>query len=150
MPELISQKERKARKPHTCDYCGETINSGETYNHAVLRLDDIYTWDSHLRCIFIATALWDFVDPDNGMTSEDFHEACSEFCKRFICPDCTSWDHDSEECRNGPSSCVQKIYDFLQTHDFKRVKDEHGWMHVWKCTPKEAVLSEVQHDQAQD
>ena len=28
MPELISQEERKARKEHTCNYCGEKIEKG--------------------------------------------------------------------------------------------------------------------------
>ena len=31
MAEIISTKCRKARKPHTCDYCGELINPGETF-----------------------------------------------------------------------------------------------------------------------
>lgn len=45
MPEIISECERKARKLHTCNYCGEIIQPGETYDYAVLRYaGDMYDW----------------------------------------------------------------------------------------------------------
>lgn len=30
--EIIKEQDRKARKPHICDYCGGTIEAGEIYN----------------------------------------------------------------------------------------------------------------------
>lgn len=139
MPDIISECDRKARKPHTCSYCGQIINPGEIYHHAVLKYDDIYQWNSHKKCDFVSGALWAYIDPDEGMTEDDFQEGCSNFCREFICPNCATWDDESGECRNDLNFCVDKIYDFLQTHDFKRVKDKHGWTYTFKCFPKEAA-----------
>ena len=135
MVEIISQKDRKARKTHTCSYCGDVIEVGEIYNHTVLKFDDIYTWDAHLKCIFVATELWDYIDPVEGMTDDDFQDGCNKFCRTFICPDCKQWDKDADECEKDEPFCVQKIYEFLQTHDFVRVRNEHNYF-VWKCIPK--------------
>lgn len=57
MPELLSQSERKSNRRQVCNYCGETIAKGETYNHAKIKFDYIYEWEFHLKCIEIATAL---------------------------------------------------------------------------------------------
>lgn len=132
MVETISQKNIKARKPHSCNYCGDVIESGEVYNHAVMKFDgEVYTWNSHLKCLHIASELWDFIDPLEGMTEYDFQYGCNDFCRTFICPDCDCWDADADECNKDENFCVDKIYDFLQTHDFRHTK--HG---IWKCFPK--------------
>lgn len=131
MVETIYQQDRKARKPHTCDYCGDVIETGEVYNHATLKCDgEVYTWKAHSKCISIASDLWDFIDPLEGMTEDDFQYGCKDFCRTFICPDCTHWDID--DCDKDESFCVNEIYDFLQTHDF--VHTGHG---VYKCFPRE-------------
>lgn len=135
MVEIISDKDSKARKPHICDYCGETIEAGEVYNHCVIKGDDIYTWDAHMVCKSVASDLWDYIDPWEGMTADDFQEGCQKFCRTFICPDCKQWE---DECEQGEPFCIQKIYDFLKTHDFVRVKRERG-VFVWKCIPKKKV-----------
>ena len=139
MPQIISQCTRRARKPHTCDYCYGTIQPGEEYDHAVLKEDDIYTWDAHTKCHSIASDLWNFIDPWDWMTADDFQEGCSEFCRVFICPDCEKWDKEAREigpdCDN--SFCTDKIYEFLKTHELRKIRDKHGYMRVWKCFPKE-------------
>lgn len=137
MCEILSESKRKARKPHTCNYCGEVIPKGEIYNHAKLKADDLYEWKSHERCSFIASELWNYIDPDEGMTESDFQEGCQEFCKAFICPDCTNADIEADDCNLDKIYCADKIYEYLQTHDFKRAKDKRGWLGVWKCVPKE-------------
>ena len=87
MPDILQEKERKARKPHVCDYCGKTIEKGEAYEWAKLKYDGtIYEWKNHKKCGFIASELWSYIDPDNGMTEEDFQEGCREFCHAFVCP----------------------------------------------------------------
>lgn len=136
MPETISQRTRKAMKPHICDYCNETIFPGELYDHSVLKYDDVYTWKSHMKCIEIATELWNFVDPmDCGMSGEEFQDACMEFCRIFICPDCDSWDNDSDDCQKDERFCIDKIHAFLQKNDFRRARDKYGHI-CWKCFPK--------------
>lgn len=95
--EIISEKDRKARKPHICDYCGGTIEAGEVYNHCVIKGDDIYTWDAHIVCKSVASDLWDYIDPWEGMTADDFQEGCQEFCRTFICPDCKQWNDGCEQ-----------------------------------------------------
>ena len=135
MSDILEQKERVARKEHRCDYCFEIINKGEKYEWAKL-VDDcqLYEWKNHIKCGFIARELWSFIDPDNGMTENDFKEGLSEFCNAFICPSCKEKD---EECYY----CIDKAYDFLQTHELTLTKDKRcGW--VWKCIPKVAVQDE--------
>ena len=139
MPEIISECDRKARKPHVCNYCGQIINPGEVYTHAVLKYDDVYGWNSHKKCDFIASALWEYIDPDEGMTEEDFQQGCTDFCRAFICPHCSDADLEAEDCKLDEEYCIGKIYEFLQTHDFRRVTDNHGWTYTFKCFPKEAA-----------
>lgn len=134
MLETICQKSRKARKQHTCNYCGNKIEVGQVYNHAVMKFDDVYTWKAHLECIQIATELWGFIDPLEGMTEDDFQYGCNDFCRTFICPDCECWDKEADECEKDETFCADKIYAFLQTHDFRHTK--HG---IWKCFPKEQM-----------
>lgn len=135
MPDIIEQKERTARKEHQCDYCNEVIQKGEKYEWAKLTNgENLYEWKNHLRCGFISRELWSFIDPDEGMTENDFNEGCAEFCRTFICPSCKE---SNEDCYY----CLDKIYDFLQTHELKMARDKwYGW--VWRCFPKGAVKDE--------
>lgn len=137
MPDLLEQKDRKARKPHTCNYCGEVIQKGEVYEWAKLCYDgQLYEWKNHKKCGFVSSALWSYIDPDEGMTDEDFSNGCFEFCREFICKDCQKFDADSEDCKDYLMYCVDKIYDFLQTHDFKK-DSERPW--IWKCFDKKKM-----------
>ena len=136
MPEILQEKERKARKPHVCDYCGKTIEKGEAYEWAKLKYEEIiYEWKNHKKCGFIASELWSYIDPDNGMTEEDFQEGCCEFCHAFVCPDCDQYDKEFEDCSKDESYCIDKIYGFLQAHELYKDRRE-GWFDVWKCKDK--------------
>lgn len=134
MPDVLAEREKKAAKPHTCLYCGEVIQKGELYDWAKLAFDGrLYEWKSHKKCSFIALELWEYIDPDEGMTAEDFSQGCENFCRAFICPGCPSADQEAEDCREDKIYCTDKIYDLLQTHDFRR-GPETQW--AWRCVPK--------------
>lgn len=135
MPEILQTKDRKARRTHTCSYCGEPIEKGEVYEWAKLKYEDmIYEWKNHTKCGFIANELWEFADPDDGMSEDDFREACERFCRKFICPECPHADketYDELECEKDESFCTDKIYDFLQTYELYKDRKE-GWYDIWK------------------
>lgn len=135
MPDILIECERVARKDHTCDYCGKPIHKGEKYNYAKLKYDDLYDWKCHIECHYISGQLWNYIDPDEGMTEEDFREGCHEFCDAFICPSCEHYIDD--ECNEDNEYCLDEIYKHLLTHDFKRVKDDNGWVYTFKCFPKQ-------------
>ena len=128
MTETISSEWRTARKVHKCDYCGDVIHAGERYHHAVMKYDGmVYTWDEHEKCDFIASEIWDYVDPDEGMTEEDFNEGCADLCRCFICPDCEKYDKD-DICDE--YYCLDKVYDLLKEYELYRAwRDQcyDGW-----------------------
>ena len=126
MVEVITDEKRKARKEHTCDYCRGTINKGEEYNYARLKYNsDIYDWKSHEKCQFIAQELTTYIDPAEGITEDDFHEGCSDFCMTFVCPGCIHHD-ENEGCDQDEAYCIDKIYDILQTHSLELKGDKNG------------------------
>ena len=89
MQALIEQKNVKARKPYKCDYCGRIIVKGEVHDWQKNIYDgSFYEWRCHLSCARVASAIWEYVDPDEGMSDQDFMDGCQEVCQRFICPDC--------------------------------------------------------------
>lgn len=68
MVQTLSNKEVKARKEHTCNYCGGKINKGEVYKNYNLKYEDtMYTWKNHLKC--------------SKLTSE---ETFNEFVQEFL------------------------------------------------------------------
>jgi hypothetical protein len=126
MTECLRCEERTARKQHTCNFCGSNIEKGEKYNFGAYKFDgDFFDWKSHKRCDFIATELWDIADPDEGMSEEDFFDACNNFCRVFVCPDCPQFDKEYRECNKDASFCLNKIYDLLQTHRLVRSRDKY-------------------------
>ena len=132
MPDILNQKERKARKPHYCSYCGEIIKKGETYDWCKLVQEGtMYEWKSHKDCSMVASELWEFIDPDEGMTEYDFEEGCRAFCDTFICPGCRNYQEDGE-CISDNYYCLDKIVKVLKKYELKRVKDEHGWTHSFE------------------
>lgn len=145
MPELIYKKDRKARKQHKCSYCNAFIEKGEIYEHSVLKYaGEIYDWDSHKECVFIARELWEYIDPWDGMTEDDFQEGCQEFCQTFVCPDCPHYDKECHECLKDGYYCPDKIYEILQKYELVRKKEESGnhWVRVFKLQEREKSLAE--------
>ena len=64
-----------AQKPHTCDYCKQSISAGTEYEVSKHKSDgDFYTWKAHKHCIALASKLGWFDYRDEGLTSDDFIE----------------------------------------------------------------------------
>lgn len=135
MSELIYSEDRKARKKHSCSYCNGIIEKGEIYEHSVLKHDgEIYDWDAHKKCQFISTELYEYIDPWDGMTEDEFQDGCRGFCLAFVCPDCPHYDKECHECVKDESFCIDKIYEILQKYELVRKKEESGncWVRVFK------------------
>jgi hypothetical protein len=128
MPELISQSTQKARKAHECGLCCKGIAIGEEYKKQFLKYcGEVYGFKEHLQCNEIANRLWSFIDPDEGMTEEDFQEGCQSYCVQFICPHCEEWDKGIDECKKDESYCLDKIQARLKTHGLRKVKNSFRW-----------------------
>ena len=135
MIETISNEWRTARKPHKCCLCNQTIEPKERYNHQVNKFDgDVYTFDEHEKCNFIAGEIWDFCDPDEGMNDDDFYEGCVDLIRTFICPDCEKYE-DEADCDN--MDCLDKLYDLLQKYELYRERHKDYWM-AWKLRERKA------------
>jgi hypothetical protein len=130
---------RKARKEHNCSYCNGKIQIGETYDFSKNISDgELYEWKSHKQCTAIAIEFWEWIDPDDGMSSDDFSEGCRDFCSTFICPKCQNSEEDGE-CKINEYFCVDKIFEILKTHDFVHIKKENGYTRTWELVEKTAV-----------
>ena len=115
--DVIDHRDVIARKPHRCDYCGEWINKGEKYDYQKNIFDGtFYEWHTHLACSRIASAIWDYCDPDEGMSDQVFQDGCQEVCLRFVCPDCLKWNKEYE-CDDDKTYCIDKMDEFFKTHD---------------------------------
>ena len=131
MPDLLASKDRVARKAHICSYCGDTIQKGETYEWAKLAFDgELYEWKNHKKCGFIAQEIWSFVDPDNGMTDDDFIQGVVDVCRAFICPMCSDPAKEDDSCY----VCLDKVYEFLKENELVRCRD--GFLNRWKAVPR--------------
>lgn len=136
MVELIERRDKKARKPHLCDYCGGFIDKGEIYDYQKNIYDGtFYEWHSHLACSRVASAIWDYCDPDEGMSDQEFQDGCHEVCQRFICPDCPEWDKEYEECNKDESYCIDRMDKFFGKNVLYRADRMAGY-EVWKCREK--------------
>lgn len=80
--ETISSNLVKARKNHTCDWCGGKIEVGTTYRKQFLKDDEPYTWKNHIYCEEIASCL-DMFD-DGGVTESDFVENIQQEWHRIM------------------------------------------------------------------
>jgi hypothetical protein len=84
MPDVLETAIRKAKKNHTCDYCGIEIIAGEKYEDQTNVYDrELYHWKSHLTCKELVDKLEMFKDCwyDEGLTSEYFREHVDEFLR---------------------------------------------------------------------
>ena len=136
MQATLDRKKRKARKPHSCDFCGKTIEKGEIYDWSKhIYDDDLYEWHSHERCSKIATEIRDYADPDEGMCEEDFSEGCRDICQQFVCPDCPRFNREYEECEDDKAYCTECLADFFETQEiYKAGRD--GFAEIWKSRPR--------------
>ncbi len=63
----------KARKSHTCSWCGEEIAKNEKYEVSFLKSDGVYSWKSHLSCRDLTEELDMFYDVGyEGLTADEF------------------------------------------------------------------------------
>ena len=133
MPEIIRDEIRKARKAHTCDLCSKGIHPGETYRYSFNKDGGTaYPFSTHLQCWKIATALWEWFDPDEGISEGHFEDDLREYCWRFVCPHCQKWSSDDgcTEDMNAGTDCLDIIVERLKT--YKLVKEgRDGWMKKW-------------------
>lgn len=108
---------KKSRKPHFCDYCGDPIELGTSYYDETLKYDILYHWKSHPECHKVASALWEYISPWDGMGRDDYSEGVNSFYEEFICVDC---EHNTH-CRNHTYDDCPCGKDWWQTFD--RAKD---------------------------
>ncbi len=124
---ILVDRERKARKAHHCDFCGELIEKGEVYDWSKNICDGtLYEWKSHKKCSFLCSELWSYADPDEGMSQGLFLDSVRDFCQAFICPDCDKWDKACQCCNADLEYCIDKAYDMLQTHTLYR-SERYSW-----------------------
>ena len=143
----IAREFRTSRKNRICDYCGGSIEIGDRYCHQVNKeTGECWAFNAHCECEFLATELYDFIDPWDGMTEDDFYDGVHEFCYRMICPNCASWDDEYGECRQDQSYCTHKCIEKLLKYDFTTVKcdlpqakGKRCWGFVEKKNPLEKV-----------
>lgn len=140
MPELLKSETRTARKPHRCCLCCEEIKPGEQYGHDTYKFDgEVYDWKTHMECDAVSAFLWDYADPWEGMTSDDFLEACADVCRTFVCPDCEHFDpehaEDGDYCQKNDFYCIHKLYELSKKYYLSCQRDtQHGWR-KWRLTP---------------
>lgn len=130
MGELISESWRTARKRHECDLCGREITVGEKYYHTVQKdYGEMSTFRTHEKCEFIFMEIRDYVDPNDGMSEEDFMDALYDIRHDFICPDCDNFLED--DTYGGFCDCdeVDEVYKCLQKYELYKVRDGcfNGW-----------------------
>ena len=134
--EILASKERKARKEHRCDYCGEIIKKGEAYDWSKnIYEGTLYEWKGHKQCSFLCSQLWDYADPDEGMDEELFQDSLHDFCRAFVCPDCEKWDREYQCCDDDLEYCIDKAYELLQTHTLYRA-GRNTWYEDWALRPR--------------
>lgn len=129
----------KARKQHTCDYCGGKIPKGEEYKRSVNVCDGRpYTWKSHLSCARLCGEIWDYVYPDEGMTSVAFCDAVCELANTFYCPfHCDEYDNDIQDCNRGfdYDVCVDRFAKFMENRELEPILDHDRGL-CWRIVKK--------------
>lgn len=140
MIEVLRTCTVRARRPHVCDYCGHVIRIGERYVRSCNKFDgQLYTWHSHPHCDRLASAIWDYVCPDEGMDTYTFRDAVQTVMSEHYCPaHCPKWDkHWGCLAGNDMTSCLRRFDEFMQTHRLRRVRPD-GEMPYWTLAPNTA------------
>jgi hypothetical protein len=79
METLSYPKETKARKKHSCDFCGDKIIVGEKYIKSTHVFDgQIYDWKTHKYCYELANKLKMYDDCDEGVTQDIFFQSVND------------------------------------------------------------------------
>jgi predicted RNA-binding Zn-ribbon protein involved in translation (DUF1610 family) len=148
MGELISQKAVVAKKPHRCDFCRREIHPGETYVYSFIKDGISYSWRSHLKCDYISQALWEYIDPWDGIGAEEFLDGCAQFSTEFVCPNCPYFNHEFGICKETDCRdyCVDKLYDFLCTHQLRKATVRDGWAWKWEVVEMKGDTTDEKSD----
>lgn len=144
MSETIRESYVHARKCYKCDYCGGLIKKGEKHHYAFLKNGDVYDWRSHLECKFIAQELYEYIDPWDGMTCDDFIEGVDEFCQNFICPKCKAYDKETEECADDERYCLFKVAELLKEYELIYTGNRDIWHRYYKLEPRKIPVTKYQ------
>lgn len=129
---------RTARKQHRCDYCGNCINRGEKYEISTLRFEgELYEWKMHPECDDLASWLQDYIDPDEGITEDDFRDACSDVCQTFVCPDCEQYQKCDGDvpCEEYGPACIRKIWELSRKYYLSRKRSQQSGWWEWRLVP---------------
>ena len=140
MSVIIKSKVLKARKEHHCYFCGGRISKGERYNKSINKNLDgqLFIWKSHIHCGELCDKIWDYVDPYDGMTSDDFSDAVRELADTFYCPyHCEKYNNNNKDCDEffDNDTCVRKFAEFMKTRKLKLVNDPNLGM-CWRIVKK--------------
>lgn len=106
METISYPKEVKANKEHRCNFCGEKIKKGETYNKSTHVCDgDLYDWKSHKYCAELAVKMKMYDDCDEGVTEDYFQESISNLhfdllTKRFAQDECKKYSDIIQQLRH--------------------------------------------------
>ncbi len=123
MKEFEIDKERVAAKPHPCIYCGNEIETGETYHfcqetveyerpvwHGKERVMKQSTrresYYAHLVCHGIIKSLC--AERQADMPPEEFNKMVFEYDAAHVCASCMGWNDGS--CPTGESMNMKCIY----------------------------------------
>ena len=134
----IRSKHVKARKNHVCDLCGCVIQKGETYEHQVNMQDGrVYDFRAHLHCQELSSAIWNYVDPDEGMTLDYFQDAVQTLAYTFFCPfHCDKWDKELGYCDDFDcDSCIKRFANFMETRELQLIREPNRGM-CWRIVEK--------------
>ncbi len=102
METLSYHKDIKAKKDHSCNFCGDKISQGESYIKSTHKHDgEIYDWKTHKHCSELADKLKMYDDADEGVTQDCFMEIINEA-------------HDDLLIKQLPVDEIQKYTDIIQ------------------------------------
>ena len=120
METLTYQKETKAIKEHSCNFCAEKIKVGETYTKSTHKCDgEVYDWKTHLHCANIAERLKMY----DAARDSGYEGVTDEFFMETI-----HCEHDDLMINLLPQNELQKYSDIIQQLRKVRFKDKFGYV----------------------